>query len=152
MPNELNAPKSLQGKLGLRIIQQSPTRTVYRRILKPFPSLGLVVGSSDSAHFDNLFVEATLLRSDCSKELPLDLEGNRMVRISKNECATFKKLKIISTSQQMGTLVRLRFSLKRFSNNVFESVDDVSVLSDPIEVFSHILYLNEKEVPQKDSK
>lgn len=139
------------GKLSLRIVQHSPCKTVYRRILKPFPSIGLV-GACESNFYDNLFVEATLLRSDCSKELPLDLEGNRMVRISKNECATFKKLKIISTSQQMGTLVRLKFSLKRFVNNLFEPVDDIYILSEPIEVFSHILYLNEKESPQKEAK
>lgn len=150
-PLELVHPEN-SNLFGLRIIQQAPSKTVYRRILKPFPTLALIGTSADLSSCDNLFVEATLLRSDCARELPLDIEGNRVVRISRNECAVFKKLKIASTSQQMGTLVRLKFSLKRFVNNVFEPVDNIHILSDPIEVFSHILYLNDSNDMKESSK
>jgi len=50
----------------------------------------------------NLFVEAQLLRSDNEVALPQCVDGNRVVRISNGVFATFKKLKILSTSQQQG--------------------------------------------------
>lgn len=104
----------------------------------------LVVPGNEVAH-SNLFVEATLLRSDSEVELPLCIEGNRIVRISNGVFATFKKLKILSTSQQQGTLFRLRFTLKKYVGNVFETILTAVVTSNPIEVFSHTLYLTEKQ-------
>lgn len=102
----------------------------------------LVGANSDTAN--NLFVEASLIRSDSEQTLPLCIEGTRIVRIS-GSIATFKKLKILSTSQQQGTLFRLKFTLKRYVGSVFEQVPTPSVLSNPIEVFSHTLYLTEKQ-------
>lgn len=93
----------------------------------------------------NLFVEATLLRSDSDGELNQILDGSKVIRISTGVFATFKKLKITSTSQQQGTLFRLRFQLKRYVGNVFEIIDGASVTSIPIEVFSHTQYLNERK-------
>jgi hypothetical protein len=127
-------------------VRQPPSRTVYQRILKPFPSVMLAGGNaSDQAANNNLFVEATLLRSDSDVELPLCIEGNRIVRISNGVFATFKKLKILSTSQQQGTLFRIKFTLKRYIGNVFEQLPTGVVISNPIEVFSHTLYLSEKQ-------
>jgi hypothetical protein len=95
----------------------------------------------------NLFVEATLLRSDNETALPQCLDGNRIVRITNGVFASFKKLKILSTSQQQGTLFRLRFTLKRYAGTQasFEDVPNCTIISNPIEVFSHTQYLNEKQ-------
>jgi hypothetical protein len=127
----------------LRIARQPPSRTVYQRILKPFPSVMLIGASSEVAN-NNLFVEATLLRCDSDAELPSCIEGNRTVRISNGVFAVFKKLKILSTTQQQGTLFRLKFTLKRYVGNVFEQVANAVTVSNPIEVFSHTLYLSDR--------
>jgi hypothetical protein len=131
----------------LRIVRQPPSRTVYQRILKPFPSVMLVGGPNNLEQLtnSNLFVEATLLKSDSEAELPLCMEGNRIVRISNGVFATFKKLKILSTSQQQGTLFRLKFTLKRYIGNVFEQIPSAVAITNPIEVFSHTLYLSDKQ-------
>lgn len=107
----------------------------------------LVVGNmnGDVTATNNLFVEASLLRSDSDVELPLCIEGTKVVRISNGVFATFKKLKILSTSQQQGTLFRLKFTLKRYIGNVFEQLPNTYVISNPIEVFSHTLYLYDKQ-------
>jgi hypothetical protein len=118
----------------------------------------MLVGASSTATStaeggpnSNLFVEATLLRSDSDVELPLCIEGNRIVRISNGVFATFKKLKILSTSQQQGTLFRLKFTLKRYVGNVFEQIVSATAITDPIEVFSHTLYLTEKQEGMRDA-
>lgn len=146
MANKSFFSTSVSGQYQLRIARQPPGRTVYQRILKPFPAVMLVGGTAHmEAPNTNLFVEATLLRSDSDVELPLCIEGNRIVRISNGVFATFKKLKILSTSQQQGTLFRLKFVLKRYVGNVFEQIPHAHVISNPIEVFSHTLYLTEKQ-------
>eukprot|EP01117_Protostelium_nocturnum_P010524 TRINITY_DN3790_c0_g1_i1.p1 TRINITY_DN3790_c0_g1~~TRINITY_DN3790_c0_g1_i1.p1 ORF type:complete len:537 (-),score=172.27 TRINITY_DN3790_c0_g1_i1:220-1830(-) len=127
----------------LRIARQPPSRTVYQRILKPFPSVMLIGGNADTIN-NNLFVEASLMRSDSDVELPTCIEGNRIIRISNGVFATFKKLKILSTSQQQGTLFRLKFALKRYVGNVFEQLSPAVAVTNPIEVFSHTLYLSER--------
>eukprot|EP00005_Dracoamoeba_jomungandri_P006015 CAMPEP_0174262348 /NCGR_PEP_ID=MMETSP0439-20130205/12922_1 /TAXON_ID=0 /ORGANISM="Stereomyxa ramosa, Strain Chinc5" /LENGTH=563 /DNA_ID=CAMNT_0015347043 /DNA_START=89 /DNA_END=1780 /DNA_ORIENTATION=- len=128
----------------IRIARQPPPKTVYQRILKPFPSVMLLSGQDNDA---NLFVEATLLRSDNETSLSQCIDGNRIVRISNGVFATFKKLKILSTSQQQGTLFRLKFTLKRYAGSAaaFEDIPNCSVISHPIEVFSHTQYLNDKQ-------
>eukprot|EP01120_Amphizonella_sp_Union-15-10_P003170 TRINITY_DN1354_c0_g2_i1.p1 TRINITY_DN1354_c0_g2~~TRINITY_DN1354_c0_g2_i1.p1 ORF type:complete len:615 (-),score=76.33 TRINITY_DN1354_c0_g2_i1:170-2014(-) len=128
----------------LRIVKQPPAKTVYQRILKPFPSI-MLLGPGANENNNNLFVEASLLRSDSDIDLPLCLDGNRIIRISGGVFATFKKLKILSTSQQQGTLFRLKFQLKKYVGNVFEILPAVFVTSNPIEVFSHTHYLSERK-------
>lgn len=88
------------------------------------------------------FVEATLLRDDNKVELPSQLDGTRTARLTNSVFATFKKLKIMSTSQQVGTKFRIKFALKIYRDNAFENVPDCVAISDPIEVFSHTLYLS----------
>jgi len=92
----------------------------------------------------NLFVEATLVRSDSEVELPLSMAGNRVIRLTAGTLASFKKLKILSTSQQQGTLFRVRFQLKRYIGSVFDTVPGAYAVSNPIEVFSHTQYLSNK--------
>jgi hypothetical protein len=50
-----------------------------------------------------------------------------------------------STSQQLGSLLRLRFQLKSFNGTSFADVPGVVALSQPIEVFSHTHYLSNKK-------
>jgi len=138
-PHPLSDPSVFR----LKIARQPPSKTVYQRILKPFPAVAMVSGSDPSC---NLFVEVTLIRSDTDQELPLSLEGNKIVRVSTGIFATFKKLKILSTSQMQGTQFRLRFLLKRYVGLVFEMIPSATIVSDPIEVFSHTLYLNTNHI------
>jgi len=119
-PDQFNTMKtisplaySIDMTYQLRIARQPPARTVYQRILKPFPAVMLSGGNFDASSMNNLFVEAALLRTDSDVEIPTILEGNKIVRISNGAFATFKKLKILATSQQQGTLFRLRFTLKK---------------------------------------
>ena len=101
-------------------------------------------------------------------KVPNQLEGTRVSRIDNAHFATFKKLKIMSTTQQLGTVCRygvtfltvsfyfsfsifctelsssIKFTLKVFINGVMEMVPSCHVISTPIEVFSHTLYLNGK--------
>jgi len=109
------------------------------------PLLCLIGSGALSEAQSNLFVEATLLRSDSDVELNQILDGSKVIRISTGVFATFKKLKILSTTQQQGTLFRLKFQLKRYVGNVFEIIEGASVTSNPIEVFSHTQYLNERK-------
>jgi hypothetical protein len=56
-----------------------------------------------------------------------------------------EKKQVNSTSQQIGSLLRLRFQLKSFNGTSFADVPGVVALSQPIEVFSHTHYLNNKK-------
>ena len=94
---------------------QPPARVVYQRILKPFPQVQ-VLGAHQQ--YQNLYIEATLLRRDTHEEVP-HLDGNTLVRVW-NGFATFRKLKVTSTSQQSGTLFQLRFSLKQYDSANFK--------------------------------
>lgn len=142
VPNPLGISTDSLSTYSLRIMKQPPPKTVYQRILKPFPTIMLIGGNPD-ASTSNLFIETTLLRSDTEQELSQSIEGTKIVRIQ-GVIATFKKLKILSTSQQQGTLFRLKFTLKRYVGNVFELIPSATVISNPVEVFSHTLYLTEK--------
>lgn len=127
--------------LSLQINRQPPNKTVYQRILKPFPSV-MLVGSPDDT--SNLFVEAILVRhEDPSNELPTVLDGTKVVRVNGN-FAIFKKLKILQTTQQLGCQFAMKFALKTYHGTNFEDVPKAWVISDPIDVYSHTLYLTEK--------
>jgi hypothetical protein len=110
-------PAKSQLSLRLVMAREPPPKTVYQRILKPYPSVMVDIWDPSSSCQDlsslNLFVEVCLLRADSDGALPECLEGNRVVRLGTGVFATFTKLKILSTSQQQGTLFRLRFRLKR---------------------------------------
>lgn len=98
---------------SLRIAKQPPNQTVYQRILKPPPSVMLVGPGVQSGTVSNYFVETTLVRSDSDVELGACIDGNKVERVSNGVFAVFKKLKILSTTQQQGTLFRLKFVLKK---------------------------------------
>lgn len=131
----------------LRIQKQPPAQTVYQRIVKPFPALALVTTGATAAAAAqfNLFVEASVIRADSEKELPLCLDGSRVIRIQAGALATYRKLKILATTAQQGCLFRLRFQLKRYEGNQFYTVPGAVCISNPIEVFSHTYYLTNRK-------
>jgi hypothetical protein len=60
----------------------------------------------------------------------------------------FRKLKVLTTSAQQGALFVLKFSLKRYVDNILENVPGVPfVYSTPVEVFSHSSYLKGRPSP-----
>jgi hypothetical protein len=92
---------------------QPPSQTVYQRILKPSPAVILLPPVQDTSYDFGFFIEASLIRSDNNTELPSTLEGTKVIRIEPGKMASFKKLKILSTTQQIGSLVRIKFQLKK---------------------------------------
>ena len=128
------------GQFQLRIVVQPSPKTVYQRILRPNPSV-LLEGAPPGTNF---FVEVTLCTNDTEEPLSC-LSGAAKTRISNGLFAQFKKLKITSTSQQLGSLLRLRFQLKTFNGTTFANVPGVVALSHPMEVFSHTHYLTNKK-------
>jgi hypothetical protein len=141
-----------QSNETLRLIRQSDPCIVYQRIVKPFPTLAL---STKLARGDYT-VDATLINRfcesrfsyaalfvfaksrSCDEEVDRYLWGTKRVLISASDehhLVVFKRLKILITSQQAGSLFRLKFLLKQ-GNTII-----ASVLSSPIEVVSHSQYL-----------
>lgn len=97
----------------LQVAKHPPAKALYRRTLKPCPTVMLISGLMTAdmrptgCDWQNLLVEAVLIREDKS-ELPSEfLDGVRVVPLSPTGVATFKKLKIMSTSQ-------VRYSIKFF--------------------------------------
>ncbi|KAM9954548.1 hypothetical protein ACTFIW_003148 [Dictyostelium discoideum] len=128
----------------LKIARQPPPKTVYQRILKPFPQVMICGPGVDTENFSNFYVEVTLLRNDNQTELVNYIDGTKTSRIT-GGFAPFKKLKILSTTQQLRTLFRLKFVLKKYISNESQTFPEATVLSDPIEVFSHTIYLIDKQ-------
>jgi len=95
-------------------------------------------------------IEMTPNGTEQHTELPSsDLEGVKVAPIAIGGFVSFKKLKIMSTSQQNGgCCFRLKFRLKGFLGGGGGALSETSVplnvtaLSNPIEVFSHSQYLN----------
>lgn len=70
---------SVDGTVSLKIARQPPSRTVYQRILKPFPSVMLL--GATPANSQNMFIEAALYKADTDVELPSYLEGTKVVQV-----------------------------------------------------------------------
>lgn len=165
-----SAPSS---KIYLKLIQQPPSQAIYQRILRPFPTVAVMGASSKS--YANYFVEVSLLKQSLSEEgnnyscvtwyknggSPLEgdkeknLIGGQLVQRSEpgstpdSLVVVFRRLKILTTSTQQGAFFVLKFCLKRYVDNQFETVPNVApVISNPIEIFSHTLYLKHK--PMKE--
>lgn len=133
-----DAVLSHEKKLTLQILEQPPEKSVYKRNLKPNPSVQVngEQGNSDV----NLFVVPVLIRCDNFSEETKFLTGNKPIRLTSSKVVTFKKLKITTTShQQQETLFCLRFELRRYltndENGDYEVVN--SIHTNPICVLSH---------------
>jgi hypothetical protein len=165
IPAQVNRARGESNSLELRVLQHPPNQAVYQRILRPFPTVA-VMGVSSLGQANNLFVEVSLLKQDehdaqafyqgmyaCKPNSPLEekknLIGGQLVQRSEagsspdSLVVVFRKLKILTTTaQQGGAFFLLKFVLKRYVDNQFETVPNVTcAISDPIEVFSHTLYL-----------
>lgn len=141
-----NDSSNMFGKVSLHISKQPPSKTVYQRILKPYPTV--MVCGLENTGLANLFVEAILLRADNEIDARSCMEGTVVVKVS-NSFAVFKKLKILTTSQQQGTLFKLRFILKSYYGSDFRAIPNTETTSNTIEVFSHTLYLNHDRSQQQ---
>jgi hypothetical protein len=130
---------------------QPPSQTVYQRILKPAPAVILLPPVQDTSVEYGFFIEVSLIRSDDNTDLPSTLEGTKLIRIEPGQTTSFKKLKILSTTQQIGSLVRLKFQLKKANEGSFITLSGVNTVSNPIEVFSHTYYLNRVSLPTPPS-
>ena len=123
-------------RLELRITGSPPAKSVYQRILKPYPVVK-VIGADKLAN-RVLFLKASLWNADGTEQLTC-LEGGLQVA-AQPTTATFKKLKVLNTSVQKGTLFKLKFQLEIFGER--EQSLDIHVWSDPMEVVSHTVYLS----------
>jgi hypothetical protein len=110
----------------LQVLKHPPAKALYRRTLKPAPVVALLpidesTPSDATSTIPSLLVEAVLVRSspgsDIEEELPTDglLDGVTSVPVAPGGFASFKKLKIMCTSQQMGgAFFRVKFKLSRY--------------------------------------
>jgi hypothetical protein len=154
-------------QLELRILQQPPKKAIYQRILRPFPSIQ-ILGLKNVREDDGFFVEVSLMKRitqdvQLGALQPVDqtkknlISGSTVQRLEYGGqdvvVSIFRKLKILTTTAQQGnSFFLLRFSLKKYKSmeNRFEDVPDVApVISEPIEIFSHSLYLKEKPLDGK---
>ncbi|EGC33554.1 hypothetical protein DICPUDRAFT_154398 [Dictyostelium purpureum] len=125
----------------IKIVDQPPDKAIYKRNVKPAPSVSF---QGDSKDLDgNYYVSVALLRCNDFSEEPTFLNGaSKPTKITNGKIVTFKKLKVMVTSHQQGeTLFCFRFDLRRYSSdpetnpNDFEIVS--SVHSSPISILSH---------------
>jgi len=113
---------------------------VYQRIVKPFPT---VTVSNNLQNNGEYFIDVDFLDNK-NEEITEFLGGTKRMSLQgRLGSVTFRKLKVLVTSQQRGSLLRLRFTLKQVS--AAGSVPLASVTSLPIEVVSHTQYLKKEE-------
>jgi len=148
--------------LTLEIVEQPPEKCVYKRNIKPPPTV-MVVGD-ESANDGNIYVAASLTRCDTGEHEPNLITGNKPVkyviciysflhsfpyttpnftfifsRVTSGRVIPFKRLKILVISHQMNeTLFSLRFELRRYYGKGEGEYEVLQTLaSNPICVLSH---------------
>ena len=126
-------------QLQLTIIEQPPERCVYKRNIKPGPTV--VVSGGSTGDLTSLAVAILLYRCDTNTNESRNLSGNAPIDVTPSRVVVFRRLKILSTSHQLSeTLFVLRFELRRYRNGPV-GVGDYEVLnvatSTPINVVSH---------------
>ena len=161
----------------LEVVQQPPARTVYQKILRPFPAVRVLMPSlsvqqqqqqqqqqhhvavEDEGEEDGrssapsaaregagtaprLIVEVALVRESDGTDVSACLEGARAVPVA-DAVATFRKLKVLCTSQQQGSNLCLRFALLLGTDaGCRPCAACAAVTSAAIEVYSHTVYLS----------
>lgn len=128
-----------QSQLQLTIIEQPPERCVYKRNIKPGPTV--VVSGGTTNDLTSLAVAILLYRCDTNTNESRNLSGHTPIDVTPSRVVVFRRLKILSTSHQLSeTLFVLRFELRRYHNGPI-GVGDYEVLnvatSTPINVVSH---------------
>jgi len=124
--------------LNLTIVDQPPEQTVYKRNLKPCPTV-LVNGDERGAlqPGESLIVVPVLLRND-TMEPVAKISGNNPMDATSGGSVSFKRIKILVTSNQLNnTLFILRFELRKVSMNKQSQETIDMVQSEPMFVVSH---------------
>jgi len=130
----VSTPHFPRSRSLLRIVEQPPEKSVYKRNLKPNPTLKLV--EEELGMESNLFIAPILIRCDTLEEKNKLLTGNKPVKVAPGRVTVFRRLKIMATSHQQGeSLFAIRFELRRYHGNEYEILDFVQ--SNPICVLSH---------------
>lgn len=127
-------PHAPRARPLLRIVEQPPEKSVYKRNLKPNPTLQLV--EEELGMESNLYIAPVLIRCDTLEEKNKLLTGNKPVKVAPGRVVSFRRLKIMATSHQQGeSLFAIRFELRRYHGNEYEILDYVQ--SNPVCVLSH---------------
>jgi hypothetical protein len=144
-PSVANNNNSLVGSCTFKLVmgQQPSPSVVYKRIVKPFPAVMLLEESTFS-NTSRLFVDVQLIREDNGKVADI-IEGNQPLPISNGIYTVFKKLKIKETSRVHKTKFRLKFRLVQSKDKTYVPVSSISVMSDPISVYSHSSYVSKSK-------
>eukprot|EP01088_Endostelium_zonatum_P006170 TRINITY_DN1827_c0_g1_i1.p1 TRINITY_DN1827_c0_g1~~TRINITY_DN1827_c0_g1_i1.p1 ORF type:complete len:710 (-),score=220.03 TRINITY_DN1827_c0_g1_i1:288-2417(-) len=130
-----------QPRLTLRLIEQPPEKSVYKRNLKPNPMVQLIDSTPSSSSAlskdPSLFIAPILIRCDTLEEIPKLLTGHKPVKVAPGRVVVFRRLKITATSHQQGeSLFSLRFELRKYHSPTSYSVLD-TIQSNPICILSH---------------
>lgn len=136
-------PMEEETTLVVQCVDQPPERSVYRRNLKPNPSVTVSGDIRSLQPGETLVVVPTLVRCDTQKVMkPSDMTGTTPVVVTSNSLIKFSKLKIQTTShQQDETMFAVRFELRKCRSET--DYDVVSfVQTTPINVVSHSTQLS----------
>jgi len=131
--------------LKLEILEQPPDKCVYKRNIKPNPSVSIVGDMTEND--GNLYIAPVLIRCDTFLSEPKHLTGNEPQKVGANRTFSFKKLKILVTSRQMNeTHFSVRFELRKYAPNMNDYQVMSQVTTNPICVYSHSTQL--KQTPK----
>lgn len=129
---------------NLVVTEQPPDRCVYKRNVKPGPTVVVQGGSGEDDTDANIWMFAILTRCDTEEDVPTFLIGNAPQRLTPSRTFDWKRLKVMVTShQQNETMFALRFELRRYPDGAhaedpsapFEVLAQTS--TNPILVLSH---------------
>lgn len=141
----LEDPMEEEMTLQLRIVEQPPEKSVYKRNLKPNPRV-MVVGEGPD-NDEKLVIVPLLCRCDTQEILEDKLVGNTPVVVTGGSMAVFKRLKLLCTTRQCdGSLLSIRFELRRLGPDQQPGELVTFVHSNPIAVVSHTTQMNEPSV------
>ena len=123
--------------LSLRIVDQPPEKSVYKRNLKPNPTVHVVGRPTTLAPEDELYLMPKLIRCDTQQEVPDKLSGHAPIKVSAGSITAFRRIKVLITSHQLDeTLFALRFELLRMRHGQLQEVV-CFVQSTPMAIVSH---------------
>lgn len=147
IPLDLGGAEMQEGDSGspfqISVTEQPPERCVYKRNVKPGPTV-VVTGGDDSELDANIWMVAIITRCDTEEDCPNFLTGNPPTRLTPSRRFEWKRLKVMVTShQQNETMFALRFELRRYPQDAnaedpmvpFEVLAEVT--TNPILVLSH---------------
>eukprot|EP01129_Flabellula_baltica_P004879 TRINITY_DN1729_c0_g1_i1.p1 TRINITY_DN1729_c0_g1~~TRINITY_DN1729_c0_g1_i1.p1 ORF type:complete len:454 (-),score=86.80 TRINITY_DN1729_c0_g1_i1:26-1321(-) len=131
------------------IVGQHPSEElVYKRLVKPFPSVMLREASIYNQTPD-LFVNVSLVKYENKESMNDILTGSIYTPIANGNYASFKKLKITETSLKFDKAAfQICFSLYRRVGTLYEPMN-VASYTKPFLVYSHTGYLKPSNVRKR---